>query len=208
MRIAVFGAGGRIGRLVVEKALGHGHDVLAAIHKAPLELEHDRLARRQGDVRDLAFVRGVVEGADAVAFAISSAGGGRAHVHEDGIASVVQAMAEHDVSRLAVVSAAGTFARTDRRLSLAYRAWIATAMRATYDDLEAMERRVMATGLAWTIVRPYGLTDDPPTGHYRVSLDGSLLPKASRIPRGDVASLLVKALETDTYYRRAVAVAI
>ena len=148
-----------------------------------------------------------MEGAGAVAFALSSGGGARAHLHDAGIANVVQAMAENDVSRLAAVSAAGTFARTDHRLSLAYRAWIAAAMGATYDDLEAMERRIMATGLAWTIVRPYGLTDDPPTGHYRVSLDGSLLPKASRIPRGDVASLLVKALETDTYYRRAAVVA-
>lgn len=207
MRIAVFGAGGRIGQLVVAKALGHGHDVLAAIHKTPLALEHERLVKSQGDVRDLDFVRRVVEGADGVAFALSSGGGARAHLHEAGTANVVQAMAENDVSRLAVVSAAGTFARTDRRLSLGYRAWIAAAMGPTYDDLEAMERRVMATGLVWTIVRPYGLTDDPPTGHYRVSLDGSLLPKASRIPRGDVASLLVKALETDTYYRRAVAVA-
>ena len=207
MRIAVFGAGGRIGQLVVGKALGHGHNVLAGIHSTSLTLEHERLAKCQGDVRDLDFVRGVVEGADAVAFVLSSGGGVRAHLHEAGIANVVQAMAEKDVSRLAAVSAAGTFARTDRRLSLVYRAWIAAAMGSTYDDLEAMERRVMATGLAWTIVRPYGLTDDPPTGHYRVSLDGSLLPKASRIPRGDVASLLVKALETDTYYRRAVAVA-
>ena len=207
MRIAVFGAGGRIGQLVVARALGHGHDVLAAVHKTPLALEHQRLARRQGDVRDLAFVRGVVEGGDAVAFALSSGGGAHAHIHETGVANVVQAMAENGVNRLAVVSAAGTFARTDHRLSLAYRARIATLMRATYDDLEAMERRVMATGLAWAIVRPYGLTDDPATGHYRVSLDGSLLPKAFRIPRGDVASLLVKALETDTYYRRAVVVA-
>ena len=207
MRIAVFGAGGRVGQLVVAKALGHGHDVFAAIHKTPLALEHPQLAKGQGDVRDLDFVRSVVKGADAVAFALSSGSGARAHLHEAGIANVVQAMAENDVSRLAVVSAAGTFARADHRLSLAYRAWIAAAMGAIYDDLEAMERRIMATGLAWTIVRPYGLTDDPPTGHYRVSLDGSLLPKASRIPRGDVASLLVKALETDTYYRRAAVVA-
>jgi putative NADH-flavin reductase len=207
MRIVVFGAAGRTGRLVVAKALGHGHEVRGIVHKSPLALEHERLTARQGDVRDLEFVRGVVAGSDGVAFVLSSGGGAAAGIHEAGIANVVYAMAEHGVYRLAAMSAAGAFARGDHRLSLSYRALIATVMRSTYDDLEAMERRIMASDLVWTIVRPYGLNNDSPTGHYRVSLDGSLLPKAMRISRGDVASVLVKAIETDTYNRRAVVVA-
>jgi putative NADH-flavin reductase len=207
MRIAVFGAAGRTGRLAVTKALGHGHDVVAVLHTARLELEHAHLTKANGDVRDLDFVRGVVSGVDGVIFALSTGGGAGAGIHEAGIANVILAMAENRVDRLAAVSAAGTFARSDRRLSISYRAMVATMLRATYDDLEAMERRIMASDLSWTIVRPVGLSDDEPTGHYRVSLDGSLLPKASRIPRGDVAAVLVKALETDTYFRRAVVVA-
>jgi len=111
------------------------------------------------------------------------------------------------VRRLAAVSAAGTFARSDRSLSLVYRGMIKTTMRAAYDDLEDMEMRVMASDLDWTIIRPFGLTDEPASGAYRISLDGSLLPKASRVSREDVAALVVKALETDTYHRRAVVIA-
>ena len=105
------------------------------------------------------------------------------------------------------MSAAGTFARNDKKLPFGYRTLVATTMRAVYDDLEAMEMRIMASDLDWTIVRPVGLTDDPPDGQYRVSLDGSLLTKASRISRADVASVVVKALETDTYWRRAIVIA-
>jgi putative NADH-flavin reductase len=207
MRIVVFGAAGRTGRLAVNRALGHGHEVVAVIRKTPLTLAHERLTKRTGDVRDLEFVRGIVAGTDGVVFALSTGNGAGAGVHEAGIANVVYAMAEHSVERLAAISAAGTFARNDRNLSLGYRALVATVMRGTYDDLEAMERRIMASDLAWTIVRPYGLTDAEPTGHYRITTDGSLLPKATRIPRGDVASVLVKAVETDTFYRRVVVVA-
>jgi len=92
-------------------------------------------------------------------------------------------------------------------LSVAYRALISTALRPVYDDLEAMELRIMASDLDWTIVRPVGLTDAEPSGTYRISLDGSLLPKSARISRADVASLVVKALETDTYWRRSVVIA-
>lgn len=206
MRIAVFGASGRIGRLVVDKALGHGHEVTAFVHAKTVGIADDHLRIERGDVRDLDAVRAAVSGNSAVAFAISQREGG-VHIHERGIANVIYAMAEDFAPKLAVVSAAGAFARTDSRLSLAHRVLVATTMRGVYDDLEAMERRVMASDLSWTIVRPYGLSDDPPTGHYRVTLDGSLLRHAKRIPRGDVASLLVKALETDTYRRRTVVVA-
>ncbi|HEY5541452.1 MAG TPA: NAD(P)H-binding protein [Coriobacteriia bacterium] len=205
MRLLVFGAAGRTGRLIVGKALGHGHEVTAFTHEPPPGPDHPRLKVAAGDVRDASSVRAAMGGHDAVAFALSTASSGTG-VHEAGIANVIYAMAENQVPRLAAVSAAGTFDRTNSRLSLARRALIATVLRTTYDDLEAMERRIMATDLAWTIVRPMGLSDDPPTGDYRVSRDGALLPKGRRVSRGDVASLVVKALETDTYWRRTVVI--
>jgi putative NADH-flavin reductase len=207
MRIVVFGAAGRTGALVIGKALGHGHDVVAFLHTSTLAMQHERLTKVVGDVRDLDSVRQAVAGADGVVFALSSSSGARSKIHEAGIANVVLAMAENGVRKLAAISAAGTFDRSSRRLSGPYRLLLATTLHKTYDDLEAMERRVMASDLAWTIVRPYGLSDAPAVGHYRLSLDGSLLPKAGRISREDVASILLKALETDTYYRRAVVVA-
>ena len=206
MRIVVFGAAGRTGRLIVERALGHGHEVKAFVHTTPLELEAPGLTTVSGDVRDLDAVMDAVEWQQAVAFALSRGAEAGTDIHEAGIANVIHAMAEHLVSRLAAVSAAGTFARKDKRLSLAYRALMTTTMRSVYDDLEAMEMRIMSSDLDWAIVRPVGLTDDPPTGQYRVSLDGTILDKSGRISRADVASLVVKALETDTYVRRTVVI--
>ena len=207
MRIVVFGATGRTGRLIVEKALGHGNEVIAFIHQAPLASAGPRLSSVPGDVRDFDAVSAAIAGADGVAFALSQGAGADKHVHETGIANVVHAMAEHDVRKLAAVSAAGTFDRGSKLLSLTYRTLVAMTMRPIYDDLEAMERRIMASDLDWTIVRPYGLSDGPPTGDYRITLDGSLIPKASRITRADVAAVVVKALETDVYRRRAVVIA-
>ncbi len=201
MNLVVFGAAGRTGRHVVERALGHGHTVTAFVHKTPLPSDHPALYRANGDVRDFDAVSAAITGQSAVAFALSGAGN-----HEPGIANVIHAMAEHGVRRLAAVSAAGTFARNDNRLSPAYRLMVATALRSTYDDLEDMEMRIMASDLDWTIVRPVGLTDEPAAGNYRLALDGSLLPKAKRIARADVGSLVVKALETSTFWRRAVVI--
>jgi len=206
MHVAVLGASGRTGRLLVEQALGHGHDVAVLVHAAPVSLEHPRLRTVQGDARDFDAVNRLVRGVTGVAIAVGS-DGGNSGIHEATAANVVHAMAAHAASRLAVLSAAGTFARGDRNLSLAFRALIATTLRGVYDDLEKMERRVMASDLDWTIVRPVGLTDDPGSGHYRVSRDGSIPPKVSRVARADVAALMLKALETETYLRQAVVIA-
>ena len=207
MRIVVFGAAGRTGRLIVERALGHGHEVTAVIHETMPDTPDPRLITVFGDVREFGAVEAAVTGQHAVAFALSHGADRGSGILEAGIANVVHAMAAQNVRRLAAVSAGGAFARTDKRLSLAFRALIATAMRPVYDDLEAMERRIMASALDWTIVRPAALSDEPASGQYRVSLDGSLLPKAGRISRADVASVVVKAIETDTYLHRAVVIA-
>lgn len=207
MRILVIGAAGRTGRHVVEQALGHGHDVRALVHVAPLEMVHERLESRVGDVLDFATVEDAVAGCDAVAFCVGSSGERDVRVYSEGVANVVHAMAVHNVTCLVAVSAAGVFARRDRRISLGFRTLIATVLKSVYDDMERMEQRIAASGLEWTIVRPAGLADGPQTGHYRLSQDGSILPKPGRVARADVAAIVLKAIETGAFSRRTLLIA-
>jgi putative NADH-flavin reductase len=206
MRIAVLGAAGRTGREVVEQALHHGNDVRAFVHSAPLDLTHSRLEIVHGDVFDFESVRGAVAGRDAVVSALGRDGGSVGGTVSEGIANVIYAMTLEGVARLCALSASGTFARKDRRLSLGFRMMLATALKTTYDDLEEMEMRIMASDLEWTIVRPVGLTDGPLTGVYRASLDGDVLPGAVAVSRADVASLMLKAISGDTYLLKTVTV--
>lgn len=206
MRLLVVGAAGRTGREVVAQALAHGHAVTAFVHTTPLELEHPELRILPGDVLDFQTVSSAVLGQDAVVSALGHRRTAEGSVLADGIGNIIHAMATYRVSRLVAVSAMGAFARNDRRLSLGYRALVRTTLRQVYDELEAMERRIMASDLDWTIIRPTGLVDGPLTGQYRVALDGSVLPKATRIARADVAALAMKAAAGETYVRRAVTI--
>ncbi len=207
MRILVIGASGRTGRQIVEQALGHGHEVRALVRSQALELSHPRLEVVTGDVLDFDAVSAAVEGMDAVAFAAGSSNVRPVTVYSAGMANVVHAMALHQVDRVAMVTAAGVGATNDPNLSVSLKVMITTVLRPVYQDMEAGERRLMASGLDWTIVRPVGLSDGPLTGTYRVSLDGSLLPKSSRVSRADVAALVLKALETGSYSLRTLVIA-
>lgn len=201
MRILVAGASGRTGRLIVEQALGHGHHVRAMVHETEIDLTHPRLEVVAGDVLAFDSVGAAVDGVDAVAFAVGSGGSREVRVFSEGIANVLHGMALHGVDSLVALSAAGVFARKDRRLSLGFRAMISTVLKPVYDDLERMEQRIAASGVSWTIVRPVGLSDEPGTGRYRLTLDGSLMAKAARVPRADVAAVALKALETHSFDR-------
>ena len=210
MRILVFGAAGRTGRQVVEQALSHGNEVTAFIRATQLSTEHPALEVVRGDVLDFESVRVAVAGHDAVISTLGTGvGGGHGEPEKTlsaGIANVIHAMTLEGVPRLCAESAAGTFARRDKRLSFRFRAMIATTLKAVYDELEEMELRIMASDLEWTIIRPVGLTDGPLTGVYRISLEGDVLPDATAISRADVAALMLKAVSGDTYLRRAVTI--
>ncbi len=207
MHILVVGGAGRTGSRIVEQALGHGHTVRVLVHDTQPAITSERIEIVRGDVLDEAAVTTAVQGMDAVAFALGSSGGRDVTVYSGGIANVLYAMAMHEVDRLVAISAAGVFARSDAKLPLSFRAMIATVLRPVYDDMERMEQRIAASGVGWTIVRPVGLTDDPATGAYRVSMDGSLLPKASRICRADVAALALKSIETGAFEGKTLVVA-
>ncbi|QYX75937.1 NAD(P)-dependent oxidoreductase [Streptomyces akebiae] len=71
MRVTVFGASGAIGRLVVQRLLGDGHQVTALVRTpAKLALVHSHLTVVTGQLADRDAVEQAVSGADAVISAL------------------------------------------------------------------------------------------------------------------------------------------
>lgn len=206
MRLLVIGASGRTGQEVTRQALGHGHHV-RAFSRSVLKHADPRVEQVQGDVLDFDAVERAMTDIDAVVFCVGSGAGRPVEVFSKGIGNVIHAMARAEIRPLAAVSAVGAFARDSSRISMRFRLLMKTTLKGVYDDLERMEQRIAASDLDWTVVRPVGLTDGPPTGHYRFTIDGSLLHKAKTVSRADVAAFLLKALETGAYVRRTIVIA-
>ncbi len=207
MRLLVVGASGRTGRLAVEQALGHGHDVTAFVRDpSKLGVVHERLRVVAGDVTEPSTLGPAVDGQDAAISALGSPAAREVHAYSDGTANLLRAMTARGVHRLVVLSAAGAGDRSGR-LPLSLRVLLASpGRREVYADMERMEGDVMLSDLVWTIVRPARLIDGPQIGHYRV-VEGSIVPNGSQISRADLAGLLLKCAETDLYAGMAVSVA-
>jgi putative NADH-flavin reductase len=197
--IAVLGASGTTGRLVVARAIQSGHDVVALVRRtgtfSPVGGLREEVWR---DVSEVESLSASLRGADAVISALGGSDAGPTTVCADAARGLVLAMGASDVDRLVVVSAHGVLETHDRSLySRAVWAGVAEKMK----DKETMEGIIAPSDLAWTIVRPPALKNTPATGAYRT---GTGLPIRlwHSIGRADLADFLVREVETPSFVHR------
>ncbi len=187
MQVLVIGATRGTGRLVVDQLLAAGHDVRATV-RDPGQVEELTAAGAttvhadlEGDLGD-AF-----EGVDAVMFCAGSGSktGPDATLRVDlhGAVRTVDACLAGGVSRYVMLSSMA--ADDPMRGSEGMRHYLAAK--------HAADRILLGSGLEATVVRPGGLTDDPPTGAVEVGVP--TLGHRGRIPRADVAAVMVACLE-------------
>ncbi|WP_431957065.1 NAD(P)-dependent oxidoreductase [Nocardia lijiangensis] len=201
MKIAVFGATGTVGRLVVEQALEQGHEVTAFTrNSAGITQRHERLRVVEGDVFDTHQAERAVAGQDAVVIALGD--GRKGLVRFGGTKSVVEAMHRTGVKRLICQSTLGVGDSRDNLNFLWKHLLFGMLLRRAYNDHIAQEEYVRASNLEWTIVRPSAFTDGPRTGSYRRDFPGSERGLTLKISRADIADFLLEQLTDSTYLHR------
>lgn len=211
MKLVIFGANGKTGRILTRRAVEDGHEVTAFTrHPETFPVSGDRLVVVGGDVFDLEAVDAAVAGQEAV---LSSLGVPYSrkpiHIYSKGIANILQAMRQQGVRRLVCVSssAADPGIRIDGGF-LFNRVLVPmisnTIGKTTYADQRRMEKLVMDSDVDWTIVRPSGLFEAPAPTDYRVT-QGQMTGRFTS--RGDLADFMLRLVHEHGYVHRAPAVA-
>ena len=204
MKLAIFGATGNTGLELVKQALEKGHQVTAFVRDpSRLSIKHDQLNFVTGDVFDPASVAEAVQNQDVVVCALGARDLKKTTIRATGTTNIIQAMKQHNVQRLLVVTSMGTGDNWNT-LSLVNKFFYATLLKSSREDHEAQEVAIRESELDWTIVRPIGLTDEPRTGVYDVG--ENIQGKTSRIARADVADLIIKELEQNALIHKAVTI--
>ena len=204
MNVLVFGASGKTGQLVVERALAAGHTVTVFQHSA-----HDQTKPGvrvvTGDASDPYTVRSAVTGQDAV---IDTIGGTAPYkdteLERNAARTIIDAMQAEHVRRLLVISMMGVGESTQQTPFWYEYLLMPTFLRGATKDKQAMEDAVEASHLDFVIARPPVLTEDPATGSIKIIAAGN---HGHKITRGDLAQFLVDQLTSDQYLGQAVVVA-
>lgn len=203
MRLAIFGATGRVGRCLVEQALEMDYEVIAFVRTpANLTIHHEHLVAIQGDVLEAQPVAAAVAKSEAVLCALGSGLRNPGTVLSEGTRMIVRAMQQHAVERIVVVSALG-IGDSRNQVPLLFR--VASPFMKQYRlEKERQERIVRESDLAWTIVRPFRLQDGPRTDAYTAT---TALPTPLKpVSRADLAHFMLTQIANDAFVHQAPAV--
>jgi putative NADH-flavin reductase len=206
MKIAVFGAAGRIGSRVVTEALNRGHDVTAVVRKPETyTVIHQHLKVAKGDIFESQSVEGGVFDHDAVVSAYSPGGGAAPSSIAELVLPLTRGLIQAGVKRLVVVGGAGslevspgvqlvdtpTFPAEYKAVSSAHR-----------DALKAYQK---VDELDWTYVSPSAeIMPGQRTGKFRIGTTQLLTDEQgkSHISMEDFAIAIVNEIEKPQFIKK------
>ena len=111
----------------------------------------------------------------------------------DGTKNVIAAMKEKGVKRLSVLTSIGA-GDSENQAPFFFKVLMFTVMKKIFTDKNNQEEVTRNSGLEYCIVRPGGLSVDPPTGVINV-IEG----EAGSIPRADVAQFMLDSVRVDDF---------
>jgi putative NADH-flavin reductase len=207
MKILVIGASRGTGALCVNAALAKGHSV-TAFSRTPsrLDVTHSALSKIAGDFHDKASVRSAVAGHDAVIICASPTKLGTIKEIPDyfsrGTKYCIDAMKEHGVKRLVILSAHGVGESKPAASWIQRTLLIDGLLKGFFRDHDVQERLTQESGLDFVIARPMRLTNGKARGKYVRTTE--LVHVPTTISRADVADFMVDACGSNTFLGKCV----
>ncbi len=184
MKLAVFGATGATGRLLMEQALERGHSATAFVRSRPgddMLTGADRVV--SGDARNAAAVASAIRDAEAVVSAMGPQGPEPGAVYSNAIGALTRSMVAAGIRRLVI--SANSRVLDDHPLEGRY-----AAVSQEHRDALACLR---VADLDWTVVATPMLSDDEPRGSYDAMVGDR--GRGASISRADFATALLDALD-------------
>jgi putative NADH-flavin reductase len=211
MKIAVFGASGRIGSRIVQEALDRGHDVTAiARHPEDYTVIHDHLKVAKGDLFKAQDVETGAFNQDAVVCAYSNTRGAPASTIPELAIPLIKGLKQAHTKRLIIVGGAGSLEvapGTQLVDTPNFPVEYKTAALAQRDALKLYQNE---TELEWTYVSPAAETaPGERTGKFRVGSNQLLNDEQGKsfITMEDLAVAIVDEIENPTHIREQMTVA-
>ena len=199
MRLVILGATGKTGRLLVDQAIGRGHEVVAYVRRPDALDDRPGLRVVGGELTDEPALTAALDGADAVLCAIGPTGVTGligADLMQTTLPVISAAMAAAGVRRLILLSAWGV-GDTAASAGLVAKVAFRTAVRSLYHDKQIAEAELAATGLDVTTLYPVTLTNGPLSGTavVRDVAEVSHVDGMPKVSRATVAAAMLDAVE-------------
>ena len=207
MKLAIFGATGKVGRALTARALEAGHEVTALVRDpAKLTISHTKLRVVKGDATNASDVAAVVQGQDAVLSALGPTKTSPKDVLTINTRLVIAAMKQSGVRRTVIVGGAGMRMPQDSQdFGTQAIGWIISKLLAAMvadkqRQLELLEK----SGLEFVILRAPQITSGERKGKYTIGYPP--MGPGAQITPADLSDAMLEMLVSDQFLGTAPAI--
>jgi putative NADH-flavin reductase len=210
MKIAVFGAGGRIGSRIVTEALNRGHDVTAAVrHPEDYTVVHDHLKVAKTDLFDWQDVATGAFDQDAVVSAYSNTNGSPASTITEVATPLIMGLKQVHIKRLIIVGGAGSLEVSPGVQLVDTPDFPAEYKPTALAHREALKIYEKEQDLEWTVISPSAeIAPGVRTGKFRTGTNQLLTDAKGRshISMEDYAVAVIDEIENPLHVREVMTV--
>jgi len=202
MRIVVFGASGKVGRLLVQEAVKRGHTVTAAVHRPHEYVTPEGVTVIPTDVYDKKSVQIAVKEQEAVLSALGSWGTAKKDILSTGMAVIIPAMKRSGIKRIVTLTGTDAWLPAEQP-SLTARGFhmaLKVLAKPILVDSEQHLRLLAESGLEWTSVRSPIMNKYGTVEYVLQATKPGLL---RTIHRASVAHAMMEIIENDRFIRQA-----
>lgn len=197
MRVVVFGGTGNVGRIIVQKLLEQGNEVIVLTRQTK---DGERnLQYVIGNVLDPETVERCIEPGDTIVIALGF-NNSSLDTMSRGTAIIIAAMKKNSAKRVICLSAQGA-SESWNYMPEEFKEMVLNdeLLNASFKDHGKQEELVRQSGLEWTIVRPTEIVDQPSTATFTVNHP---TPSSKfHISTFDVAQFIVDELKQSNFVR-------
>ena len=205
MKLIIFGANGSIGKHLIQQGLERGIRLTGFSRTPPQSTgTDDQVHWFRGDVNNAADVTTAIRDQDTVICVLGD--GRRGEIRTAGTRQIISSMKTAGVKRLICQTTIGCGDSYGNLNFFWKRIMFGWLLKRAFKDHQMQEQEVMASGLAWTIIRPSAFTDGPLTGLYKSGFDASEMGLTLKISRADVAHCILEQLDGNRNLRQAIAI--
>lgn len=203
MKIVLFGASGKVGRIVLQELLSRGHEVVAFTRSA---LRYDgpvgRLDYVLGDVFDAAAVAEAIQNTDCVVSTLGSWGTATQDVLSRGTEHIIAGMQQHGVNRIVTLTGSDAWLKGEdnglmRRMLHQFFSLIAPKI---IQDGERHMAILQASRTDWTVVRSPVMSRWGGPNYRLLAKPPGMI---SVVPRRAVAQAMADLAEQQAWVRQA-----
>jgi uncharacterized protein YbjT (DUF2867 family) len=206
-KVAILGATGRTGRILVARAREFGMGVNAlARDPASLKSQNPDVNVVEGSSTDKAAVERVVGGCDAVLSALGRVKGSPTDLLTASAANMISAMKKSGLKRMVVLTDTSVRDPSDAfSITHGVLRWVLPRVNGPLvRDSGTAAALIADSGLSWTLVRAPILTDGPKSAGYRTGALTNAIPL--RVSRASVADFMLACVIEGKYMNERTAI--